>query len=144
MRSLHWSFVVGTLFLVGCASEPISLTGDGKIAVENVSSAAGHVWWADVRASAQQVRVVGEFIRRPAWPVDRLGHMDIEVLVPNNAKTTITNVMLVPVQTAGGDSRRLAFTVPLAQRPPPGSTVRVIHHAALGAGETGPVESGGT
>ncbi len=144
MRKFYWSFFVGALFLVGCASEPISLTVDGKIAVENVSSTAGHVWWSDVRTFGQDVRVVGEFIRHQAWPVDRLGHMDIEVLVPNNAKTTITNVMLVPVQTAGGDSRRLAFTVPLAQRPPPGSTVRVIHHASLGAGETGPVESGGT
>lgn len=144
MRSLHWSIVVGTVFLVGCASGPVGLTGDGKIAVESVSSAAGHVWWADVRDSVQQVRVVGEFIRHRAWPVDYLGHMDIEVLVPNRTKTTVTNVMLVPVQTAGGDSRRLAFSVPLAQRPPPGSTVRVIHHAALGAGETGPVESGGT
>ena len=141
LRDALW--VVVLMGTVGCADGPVSLTRDRQIVVESASSAAGRLWWIDVRASVRRTWVEGEVIRHKEWPADRMGHIDVAVISADGAKVAVDNVALVPVQTVGGDSRRLAFTAPLAQRPPPGSTLRVIHHSSLGAGETGPAESGG-
>lgn len=117
------------LGLSGCAGGPASLTRDGALRVETVSSPAALVWWADVRADTGKVWVTGEVIRDKEWPAVRPGHVDIELVNRSGPRIPITNGALQPVQTAAGNSRRLAFRMDLPERPSPGSTVRVIHHA---------------
>ena len=129
-RRLAALAAAATLGLSGCAADPVNLARDGGVMVEMVSSPAALVWYAEPRAGAGKTWVSGEVIRHREWPVDRPGHVDLEVLGPGGTPLARTDAALQPVRTAGGDTRRLAFTVPLNRRPPPGSTVRVIHHAA--------------
>lgn len=114
--------------LAGCAGNPVNLEHNGALVVEKVSSSSGHVWWAEVQANRRGTWVTGEIIRHTQSPTDRPGHVDIEVVLPQGMTTTHAAVALDPVYTAGGESRRLAFTAYLLQQPPSGSTVRVIHH----------------
>lgn len=118
------------LGLVGCAADPVNLARDGAVAIEMVSSPAALVWYAEPRAGAGKAWVSGEVIRRREWPADCPGHVDLAVLGPDGMPLARVDAALQPVRTAGGDTRRLAFTVPLNRRLPPGSTVRVMHHAA--------------
>lgn len=118
------------LGLAGCAADPVNLARDGGVTVKTVSSPAALVWYAEPQAEAGKAWVAGGVIRRREWPADRPGHVDLEVLGPDGRPLTWAEVPLLPVRTASGDTRRLAFTVPLNRRPPPGSTVRVMHHAA--------------
>lgn len=116
------------LGLSGCAVAPVNLAHDGGVRVETVSSPAALVWYVEPRAAAGKTWVSGEVIRRKKWPADRPGHVDLEILGPDGTSLAHADAALQPVSTAGGDSLRLAFSVPLNRRPPPGSTVRVIHH----------------
>jgi hypothetical protein len=68
--------------------------------------------------------------------------MDLEVLGPDGTPLARTDAALQPVRTAGGDTRRLAFTVPLNPWPPPGSMVRATYHAAARS-ETGSADVAG-
>lgn len=123
-------YAVAMLGLAGCAADPANRARDGGVTVEMVSSPAALVWYAEPQAGAGKTWVAGEVIRRREWPADRPGHVDLEVLGPDGTPLARAEVPLQSVRTAGGDTRRLAFTVPLDQRPPPGGTVRVMHHAA--------------
>lgn len=125
------TLAVVALGLAGCATAPVNLARDGAVTVETVSSPAAWVWYAEPRAGAGKAWVSGEVIRRREWPADRPGHVDIEVLGPDGSPLTQATTPLRPVRTGGGDTLRLAFSVPLNSRPPAGSTVRVIHHAAV-------------
>lgn len=119
----------GVLVLTACAVEPVSLVRDGAVVVQTSSSAAARVWWADVQSIGQETVVTGEVIRHRDWPADRPGHVDVQVVATDGRSIGTTHAELVPVPTASADSRRLAFRVTLAQRPPPDSIVRVIHLA---------------
>lgn len=141
-RRLAALAAAATLGLAGCAVGPVNLARDGGVTVETVSSPAALMWYAEPQAGAGKAWVAGEVIRRREWPADRPGHVDLEVLGPDGRPLTRAEVPLQPVRTAGGDTRRLAFTVPLNRRPPPGSTVRVMHHAAA-IGDGAPTDSPG-
>ncbi|MFZ5619722.1 MAG: hypothetical protein ACOY5W_01720 [Pseudomonadota bacterium] len=120
--------LLGVLLLAGCVREPISLVSDGAVSVETVSSDVARVWWADVLAGSRGIQVTGEVIRRRDWAGDHSGHVEIEVRAPDGRRILMTEAVLEPVPTPGGDSRRFSFSVTLADRLPPASTVRVIHH----------------
>lgn len=128
------TLAAAALGLAGCAASPVNLARDGAVRVEMVSSPAALVWYAEPRAGGGNAWASGEVIRRKEWPADRPGHVDLVVFGPDGIPLAQTGAALQPVRTAGGDTRRLAFTVPLNRRPPPGSTVRVVHHAAARSG----------
>lgn len=119
--------LLGVLTLTGCAGGPVSLVRNGAVVVQTSSSAAARVWWADVQSIGQETVVTGEVIRHRDWPADRSGHIDIEVVAMDGRPIGITHAELNPVLTGSADSRRLAFRVTLAKRPPPESIVRVSH-----------------
>lgn len=127
--SVWWPAVI--LALSGCAGRPASLTRDGIVTIDKLSSQAALVWWADVRANARGTWATGEVIRHKEWPADEPGHVDIEMIGRDGLRVAVTNGVLQPVQAAAEDSRRLIFRLPLPGRPLPGSTVRVIHHTQV-------------
>lgn len=124
-----WAAVI--LASSGCAGGPASLVREHAITVDKVSSEAGRVWWADVRANTRETWATGEVIRHKEWPADQPGHVDLEVISQDGSRIAVANGTLQPVQAAAGITRRLAFRVSLPGRPLPGSTVRVIHHAPV-------------
>lgn len=117
---------------VGCSVGPVNLVQDDVVQFETISSEAAVLWWAEAWADTNRTWVIGEVIRHREWPADRPGHVDLQV-IGRNGPLAQAEVSLRPVRTAGGDTRRLAFCVPLASRPPRGSTVRVVHHAVAPA-----------
>lgn len=132
LACIRQSRVLWVLTLVavgGCASKPVSLVRNGTTSVETVASAAAQVWWVDVRSIGSGTQVIGEVIRYRDWPVERPGHVSVELCAPDTQCSTAVEVKLEPVYTFGGNSRRLAFTVTLAYPLSPISTVRVVHHA---------------
>lgn len=119
--------LLGVLVLTACAGQPVSLVRDGTVVVQTSSSTAARIWWADVRLDGRETVVTGEVIRYRNWPADRPGHIDVEVIASDGRPIDIIHAELDPVLTASVDSRRLAFSVLLAYRPPAQSIVRVSH-----------------
>lgn len=120
--------IVAVVFLMGCSARPANLVREGEVDVERVSAETAVVWLADVHVREQEAWVTGEVIRHKERPADRPGHVDVEVVQPGGSVVPMGDGILKPVQTAGGNSRRLAFNVTLSQQLLPGSTVRVVYH----------------
>lgn len=128
-QALSITLMLSTILAIqGCTTMPHDLGRDGKVSVETIPSRYGHVSRVSVLASETGVRVAGEVHGSTHRRGYILGHVDIEVIYPDGTMQEIISFMY---RNRGGKSRATPFSVEVPFVVPEGSTIRVIHHAAV-------------
>jgi hypothetical protein len=132
-RNVAFFFLViaSILILQGCVAMPPDLVSEGKVNVETVPSTQGHVSKVSVLASETGIRVTGQVHGVSHKRGYIYGHVDIEVISPDG---TIQWIEEFRYHNRGGKSRTTSISVYIPVVVADGSTIRVIHHAAVISG----------
>jgi len=128
-RFVYYFMALATIIILqGCAAMSPDLVSEGKVNVETVPSRQGHVSKVSVLASETGVRVTGQVHGLFHERGYIYGHVDIEVISPDGTMQWIEEFRY---RNRGGKSRTTPFSLDIPVVVADGSTIRVIHHAAV-------------
>lgn len=108
-----------------CATSHVNLVADGKVIVEKVSSRSAYFPKIAVYSTDSKMTVSGELHKRKPGRGHIFGHVDIEVVSPNE---TVLCTINTDYHRRSLKSFTSIFSVDIPLRVEDGSTVRVIHH----------------
>ena len=124
----HLTIVAILFSLSACGTAPINIARDGSVNVEYSSSQEIHFSRVVVYQNDAGLIIAGELHNRSHGRGAILGHIDIEIIGPDD---TILATKSINYHRGSIKSRKSQFTVEIPINLPVNSTVRIMHDGAL-------------
>ena len=122
---LFMTILLSSMMGLGCATNRVDLVANEKVVVEKVTSPSAYFSKTSVYSTDSKITVSGELRKRLPSRSHIFGHVEIEVISPDE---TVLCVIDTSYHRRSLKSSRSIFSVDLPLKVEDGSTVRLIHH----------------
>jgi len=123
--ALLMAILLSSIMGSGCATNRVDLVANENVVVEKVSSPSTYFSKTSVYSTDSKMTVSGELRKRRSSRGHIFGHVEIEVISPDE---TVLCVIDTSYHRRSLKSSRSIFSVDIPLQAEDGSTVRIIHH----------------
>ena len=121
------AILLSSIIVSGCATNRVGLVTNEKVVVEKVTSLSTYFSKASVYSTGSKITVSGELRKRLPSRSHIFGHVEIEVISPDE---TVLCIIDTSYHRRSLKSSSFIFSVDIPLKLEDGSTVNIIHHQA--------------
>lgn len=122
---LFMALLLSSVMVSSCATHGVDLVANEKVVVEKVSSPSAYFSKTSVYSTDSKMTVSGELRKRRSSKGHIFGHVEIEVLSPDD---TVLCIIDTSYHRRSLKSSTSIFSVDMPLKVEDGTTVRIIHH----------------